>query len=548
MRIVDFLLTRLKTIGIDHIFGIPGDYILPFFEVLETSEVQHIAPCNELNGGYAADGYARLRGAGAVAVTYGPGAFSLVNSVAGAYAERIPLVVICGGPPLVAYRDQALKHHILPDRYDASLKIFEQVTVGARVLRDASRASAEIDALLRLCLQENRPVYLELPQDVQMQDCGSVAAWSCPAAIGDPDSTAAALNMLSARLLESERCVFLVGHEVQSAGLREQVRQLVDQTGVAVASIFSGRPDFLEDHARCIGIYHGQGSTESVRAFVEGADAVVWFGAVASDFNKGGSTANLSVEQEITIFDDRVATRDGVYSGVRLHDVVTGLLEHLPADHWAQVEIPTRGYTHCADASFDVAPHTPVTNEIFFQRIAGFLRSNDVILGDAGPMISMSYVQLPPGARFLASGYWASIGAGFGMTLGACFAAEAEQRMLAFEGDGSFQMTAQELSTMVRYDKRPIIFLINNKGYTAERLIHDGEFNDIQDWQYWRLAEVFGGIAGYEVRTAGDLEAALQRAATHAGPGPLMIEVHLDPFDVSAAFARMSAGLRSPER
>ena len=225
--------------------------------------------------------------------------------------------------------------------------------------------------------------------------------------------------------------------------------------------------------------------------------------------------------------------------------MVAGLLERLPADHWGAVDTPTRGYAYLPDPKFQADPQAPITNERFFQRIAGYLAGNDVILGDAGPSISMSYVQLPAGARFIASGYWASIGAGFGMTLGACFAVGPDRRILAFEGDGSFQMSAQELSTMVRFGKTPIIFLINNKGYTAERLIHDGEFNDIQDWQYWRLPEVFGGIAGCEVRTEADLEDALRRADGHAGPGPLMIEVHLDPLDVSEAFARMSEGLRS---
>lgn len=141
MNVAEFLLSRLKTLGVDHVFGIPGDYILAFFEILEGSDLQHVLPCNELNGGYAADGYARLRGVGAMAVTYGPGAFSLVNAVAAAYAERSPVIVISGGPPIQAYRDQPLMHHIMPGRYDASRKIFEQVTVGAKVLSDPARCA-----------------------------------------------------------------------------------------------------------------------------------------------------------------------------------------------------------------------------------------------------------------------------------------------------------------------------------------------------------------------------------------------------------------------
>ena len=545
MTITDFLLARLKAIGIDHLFGIPGDYILPFFEALDGSDIKHIAPCNELNGGYAADGYARLRGAGAIAVTYGVGAFSLINAVAEAYAERVPLVVISGGPPRQDYRDQAIKHHILPDRYAASLQIFEQVTVGSLLLEDPQRATEQIDDLLRLCLRERRPVYLEFPLDLQRQPCSEAPEWASSVATGDPAATAAALDMLTARLTDSRRCVLLVGHEVQSFGLQDEVRTLVDRTGVAIASVFSGRADFIEDHPRCVGMYHGMGSTEAVRSFVEDADTVIWFGAVASDFNKGGSTANLTPDQEIRVFNDCVNASEGVFAPVRLHDIVTGLLARIPTDHWAEVDIPTQGFAYLPDADFQFVPEAPISSDRFFRRIAGFLRSDDVILGDAGPMISMSHTQLPAGAKFVTSGYWASIGAGFGMTLGACFGAEPDKRILAFEGDGSFQMTAQELSTMVRFGKTPIIFLINNKGYTAERLIHDGAFNDIQDWQYWRLPEIFGGVVGCEVRTEADLEDALQRAEDFVGPGPLMIEIHLNPLDVSEAFARMSAGLRS---
>ncbi len=545
MNVAEFLLSRLKTLGVDHVFGIPGDYILPFFEILEQSDLQHVLPCNELNGGYAADGYARLRGVGAMAVTYGPGAFSLVNATAAAYAERSPVIVISGGPPLKAYRDQPLMHHIMPGRFDASVKIFEQVTVGAKVLSDPASAVADIDELLRLAVQESRPVYLEIPQDLQRQACGPVPEWFCPDPTGDEDATTAALDMLVERLEKSKSCVLLVGHEVRAAGLEAPLRALVDRTGVAVATVFSGRPDFLEDHPRCIGLYHGLGSLDPIKEFVEGADTVIWFGAVASDFNKGGSTAKLSREQEIRIFDDRVDAAEGSFVHVRLGDVVAGLLERLPEGHWAHLDPPRRGYGHLAGSDYRAESDTAITNQRFYDRLANFLGESDVILADAGPSINMCYLEIPPGARFIVSGYWASIGGGFGMSLGACIGADSQQRVIAVEGDGSIQMTAQELSTMIRYGKTPVVFVMNNRGYTAERLIHEGQFNDIQNWQYWRLPEVFGGVAGSEVRTEGDLEDALDRAAQHEGPGPLVIEVHLDPFDVSEAFARMSEGLRS---
>lgn len=545
MNLAEFLLDRLKTLGVDHLFGIPGDYILPFFEVLEKHPIQHIAPCNELNGGYAADGYARLRGLGAVAVTYGPGSFSLVNAVAAAYAERSPVIVISGGPPLAAYRNQPLMHHILPDRYAASLRIFEQVTVGAKLLDNPASVLSDIDDMLGLAVAESRPVFIEFPQDLQLKPCGEIPAWAPPPARRDPAATEAAVAMLAERIAGPDRCVLIVGHEAQAMGLETPLRKLIDRTGIAFASVFAGRADFLESHPQCIGLYHGLGSQEDVREYVEGADTVIWFGAVASDFNKGGSTAKLSPAQEVRVFNNEVIAAQGLFSGVRLEDVIHGLIEQVPAGPWNADAAPGRGYLHLRDTAYEAGRDAKISNRRFYDRMATWLKAGDVVLADAGPTINMAYVELPRGIRYIASGYWASIGGGFGMSLGACIGASDNQRVIAIEGDGSIQMTAQELSTMVRYGRRPVIFVMNNRGYTAERLIHDGEFNDIQDWQYWRLPEIFGGVAGCEVRTEADLEDALARADDHAGPGPLVVEVHLDPMDVSDAFARMSAGLRS---
>jgi len=546
VTIAEFLLSRLKGLGVDHIFGIPGDYILPFFEAMVVSDIEHVATCNELNAGYAADGYARLRGLGAVAVTYGPGAFSLVNATAGAYAERVPMVVISGGPPSEAYRTRPYIHHLLLDRYDASLRIFEQITAGAKLLDDSASAARDIDELLQLCLSERRPVYLEIAQDIQMQPCSS-AAERVPEVVrtGDAAATAAAVESLLSRMKAASNCVLLVGHEISSPDLRSALQSLVDKTGVPVASMFTGKPDFLENHPRCIGIYHGFGSIDSVREFVEGADAVVWFGAVASDLNRGGSSTNLSEDRTMHVFDGQVRTPDGIFADVPVADVIDRLLAKLPKGHWADLDIPMQEFTHTVRRPIEPATDGPITNKRFYDRIAHFIASGDVILADAGPSISMAHVQLPPDTRYFSSSYWASIGAGFGFTVGACFAAKAGQRVIALEGDGAFQMTAQELSTMVRYGRSPIIIILNNRGYTAERLIHDGPFNDIQNWCYHRLPEVFGGVPGEDVHTEADLEAALDRAENHTGPGPLLIEVHLEPLDVSDAFVRLSEGLRS---
>ncbi|MCH8258030.1 MAG: alpha-keto acid decarboxylase family protein [Proteobacteria bacterium] len=543
MTISDYLLTRLHELGVEHIFGIPGDFILPFFQAMVKSEVSHIAACNELNAGYAADGYARLKGLGVAAVTYGPGSFSIVNAVAGAYAESVPLLVISGGPSTEAYRSQQVLHHTLPQKYDASLKIFEQITAYATLLDDPEQAPAKIDQALHICLARNKPVFLEIPVDVQTRPCSAPAAFQPVAAPLDQAAMAAAVSDILVRVQNSKRSVVIPGHEVHREGLQDKVLALLEKTGLATASMFIGKADFLEQHPQCIGAYQGAGSLTEVSAYVEAADTVLFLGVVLSDFNLGGFTAELSTEQVVVALDQQVTTAAGTYRDVPLADLIDGLIEALPAGGTDDTA-PLQLFRHKAETPYEPVPTAPMTNQRFYDRLAHFIRPGDIVAADAGCAINTTYMQLPRGVTYLASCYWASIGMGFAAAFGACIAAGPGRRVIALVGDGSFQMTAQELSSMVRYDCPAIVFVVNNKGYTAERLIHDGPFNDIADWRYHQLAAAFGGT-GLDVHTEGDLEVALEQAQAHTGPGPLLIEVHVDPWDASEAFILMSETLRS---
>jgi indolepyruvate decarboxylase len=309
--------------------------------------------------------------------------------------------------------------------------------------------------------------------------------------------------------------------------------------------MFVGKADFLEQHSNCIGAYQGAGSEGVVREFVEGADTVVFLGCVASDFNLGGFTARLHDDQVVHVLGNQIIVGERVFRRVAIEDLVEGLLAAVPADAGKAADAPRHRFLHRSANRYQAVAGEPLTNRRFYDRIAHFVTAKDIVLADAGCAINATHLQLPAGARYIASCYWASIGMGFGAALGACFAAEPGKRVVALEGDGSFQMTAQELSSMVRYDKNAVVFVVNNEGYTAERLIHDGPFNDIAQWQYHRLPEAFGGVPGEDVRTEDDLERALDRAGRHDGPGPLLIEVHLDPWDASTPFRLMSEALRS---
>lgn len=541
--VADYLLARLKSLGVDHLFGIPGDFILPLFQKIEGSGVTHVATCNELNAGYAADGYARLRGLAAVAATYGPGAFSFVNAAAGALAERVPVLFISGGPEIESYQKQPILHHLLPNNYAASMRIFEQVTVHTKLLDDPATATLEIDKALRICLAEKKPVYLEIPRDVQKTPCERPTQFVDEPATSDEQALADAVAAVAARINQGARTVLLPGHEIHRCNLQDAVIDLVQRKGLPAGSMFIGKADFLEHMPECIGLYQGAGSLGPAKTFVEGADNVIFLGAVPSDFNLGGFTAKLEERQIIKVLENQVHVDGRCYQGVRIADFVSALLNALPDRVDQDAARPQRAFIHRADHEYEVEAASAMTNKRFYDRIARFLRSGDIVCADAGCAINSSHVELPQGSTYIASCYWASIGAGFGAALGACFGMSEGQRVIALEGDGSFQMTAQEVSTMSRYGKSPIIFVVNNKGYTAERLIHDGPFNDIADWKYHQLPAAFGG-RGIDVHTEGELEEALAVAESYQGPGPLIVEVHVDPMDASEAFTLMSETLR----
>ncbi len=548
ISLAEYLLKRLESLGVDHVFGIPGDFILPLFETMVDNDVTHIAACNELNAGYAADGYARIRGLGAVAVTYGPGSFSLVNAVAGAYAEEVPLVVISGGPVTSAYENRPVLHHLMLDRYETSLKIFSNITAYAGLLDNADSACEEIDKALGLCLAQKRPVFLEIPTDIQLVKVNAPGNKLEPGNYIETstDNARQAAIKLVDKIVSSKRSVILPGHEIHRWNLQEKVKKILEYSGIKAGSLFIGKADYLEHQDNCIGSYQGAGSQPAVRDYVEAADTVVFLGAVPSDFNLGGFTAKLQDSQKVVAWDNRLELEGETFENVSIVNLVDELLERLPENlDSTDDEAPRQCFSHTPGDIGSAEKGKPLSNKRFYDRLVNFFEDGDTILADAGCAINITHLQLPRNSLYVASCYWASIGMAFGATLGACFACEDGKRVIAVEGDGSFQMTAQELSSIGRYGKSPVVFVVNNKGYTAERLIHDGPFNDIPEWRYHMLPQAFGSGEGIDVHTEDELESAMQRAADWNGPGPLLVEVHVDPLDASEAFKLMSEVLRS---
>jgi TPP-dependent 2-oxoacid decarboxylase len=538
-----FLIQRLEQLGLKHIFGVPGDYVLGFYDLLMASNIELIGTCNELNAGYAADGYARIAGFGAVCVTYGVGGLSLVNAVAGAKAERIPLVVISGGPATSSRNPELMLHHTFGDK-NLVRQVFEPITETSLVLMDAREATTQIDAALTACLEEQGPVYIEIPVDMVNQPCsisGRLSPkWNQPS---DPGSLEQALQSVAKRMAESKHTVVWVGHEISRLGAEEALLEFLDHTGLPVANSRQAKGMLNESHPNYIGVYKGARSLPEPRQAFEDAELVLNLGVWPTSINTGGFTDRLSAENSIQVLDGRVQVDGQVFEPVSLPDFIKALTASLPKGPLAK----SAGRANSVDRLARTDPDAELSADRLFEIVSDFLTPQHILLADTGgPMISSEDMVLPDGCRTLRQAYYLSIGYTVPAAIGVGLAAP-EKRPVVIVGDGSFQMTVQAISTLIRLKLNPIVIVWNNDGYQIERIMHDGAFNDLQGWRYSQAPHFFGGSGGVKVKTEGELQAALSQA--QAQPQSLaLIEAVTGRWDLTQSMTIAHQGFQEKKR
>ena len=529
MTIGDFLLRRLREAGISHLFGVAGDFNLEFLLQLEDgNELVWVGNCNELNAAYAADGYARLNGISGLVVTNGVGALSAINGVAGAYSEYVPVVCVCGSLPLKSLARNLLMHHTSADTdYDAVLHAYAPFTV-AQARLTPQNAVAEIDRLILTAWQLKRPVYMELPSDIAYLDV-EVPAEPLDLVIPPSDSErlSTCADEIVARLTDARSPAILVDIDADRFGVAGELQELAVKLQLPIAAINTSKGVIDETSPYYVGLYVGAASSPDVRKAVEGSDCLLAIGVRRVDTTSGGFTAALPADR-IDVRGDAVDIGPDNYQAVYLKELLGRVVDRVPCR-----EQPPSPRTYAAVPSSDMAvPSGPLTQAAYWNLIQGFIREGDVLIAEDGTSEAGGWgLQLPPGCTFVTQAIWGSIGYTVGSVLGTLLAAP-ERRHLLFVGDGSFQLTAQEVSTILRHDLKPIIFLINNGGYTIERVIcgKDSHFNDVANWAYADLPKVLhpGTTARtFVVRTAAELQAAL--AASH--DDMIFIEAIMDKYD-----------------
>lgn len=375
LTVGDYLIERLKKLGIRHIFGVPGDYVLRFYDMLSRSDIEVVGTTREDCAGFAADAYARVKGLGAVCVTYCVGGLSMTNAIAGAYAEKSPVVVISGAPGMAHRQLNPLLHHRVRD-FSTQREVFERITVASTALEDPSRSFEDIDRVLNAAMRYKRPVYIELPQDRVLSVPQQRAVRKPAAGASDGDVLAEALDEAGQMLRSAKRPVILAGVEMHRFGLQDELVKLSEQSGIAVAATLLGKSVISESHRMYVGIYEGAMGRESVRRFVESSDCVLMLGAFMTDINLGINTANLHTGQCISASSEQVRIRYHVYQDVSLGDFVEGLISakirgarrKRPTAAWAEL----RKYT--------VQPRARITTDRMYQRLNHLLTKDTVIM------------------------------------------------------------------------------------------------------------------------------------------------------------------------
>jgi pyruvate decarboxylase len=538
-----YLGMRLVQAGLRDFFTVPGDFTLVLLDqLLSTPGLRMVSCCNELNAGYAADGYARTAGFSAAVVTYTVGGLSLINAVAGAYGDDLSLLAISGGPNSNDAHDHHRIHHTIGelDLYQAE-RCYAPVVAAVFNIRHLEDAARMIDEAIVTCLTKKKPVYLEIacnltglsiPAPTPMQ-------FPLPAFKSDPSALAAAVDAAAKRINTAVKPAIVVGAKIRPAQSADAIVGLVNSMACAIATTPDAKGIFPEDHPNFIGTYWSEVSSPNCSEIIESSDCQLLVGVQQTDYTTTGWTALYKMDAAINIGIDQVSMPEGVFSRVYMADFLNALVSKV-----SKKEASMQEFLRYKEpiAPVPIAAATDVLNLRELRRqIQGMIHSETSLILETGDSwFNGQDMHLPKGASYHVQMQYGSIGWSAGATLGVALASKTDTRVITLIGDGSFQMTAQELSTMIRYQVNPIIFLMNNGGYTIEVELHDGPYNKIKNWDYAGLMNVFnagdGKGLGIKVKTAGDLSAAIRQAIAHQG-GPVLIECPLTRDDCSKQLA-----------
>ncbi len=510
--VADYVVARIAREGITDCFGVPGDFAFKLCDAVAQNEaIRWIGCSNELNAAYAADGYARVRGCSMLMTTYAVGELSALNGVMGAKAERSCVFHIVGMPTMRSQRARQIVHHTLGDgEFQNFANISAQAACVSAVITPDNCAH-EMERLIATARAESRPAYILVPSDYAVTPVTGAAPAPCPKPASGPD-LARAVAAIAERIDAARSLAVLPAYTVSRFKLQRSLKTLIEVLGCPFAAMAMDKGVLSEDHPQLVGTYSGGASPPAVLEAIEGADLVIDAGGVSfNDINTSAYSGRIAPEKLVTIAVDHVRIGDRVYNPVRMGDVFERLAGSVRKSFGYSA--PPRE----TPVKLGGKPDDSITAAELYPRYRDFLKPFDQIVLESGSSTSgIVPLPLPEGAEVHCQPLWGSIGWATGATLGIALA-DRSRRTVLFTGEGSHQLTANDVGTMGRNGLKPIIFVLNNEGYMVERALEanpDWVYNDLAPWNYHALPAALGcrGWFTAKVRTLGELDAALATA------------------------------------
>lgn len=543
----DYLFQRLHEFGVRGVHGVAGDFNLSLLDLLEPNGLYWVGNCNELNAGYAADGYARMKAMSALITTFGVGELSALAAIAGSYSEHVPVVHIVGVPHTASQRQQLLLHHTLGN---GDFRVFSDMSKSVSetfaILDETADYAKEIDRVLRACWVRARPVYIALPTNtVYVKIDGSRLKKPIPLDL-DPnpeDVEQEVVDQILELMYKSQNTVILADACAIRHRVLDELNELVEKTKLPTFVTPMGKGAVNETLESFGGVYVGDVSRKDVKERVEGADLVLFVGGLVSDFNSGGFTFHIPRNKTVEFHSDHMKVRYSEFPGITMKYVMQRLIKQIDLSKIKVASTPR------IENVLPVQERESTTQEIthawMWPMLGQWLREKDVVITETGTAnFGILETRFPAGVTAISQVLWGAIGYSVGALQGAALAVnelKADRRCILFVGDGSLQLTVQEISTIIRHGLTPSIFVINNGGYTIERKIHGAEakYNDIHEWKYTKLLDVFNAdpknSMSCQVKTKSEMDQLLKDKTFGTGKRIELVEVFMPKHDAPRA-------------
>jgi indolepyruvate decarboxylase len=552
--VANYILTRLKQAGLEHLFAVPGDYASHFLQALDaTSGIVRVPTINELGSGYAADGYARFKGIGAACVQYGVGTFSLLNCAAGSFVERVPVVIISASPStsdrVLELTQGILFHHSTGD-LRADQIVFENVTVASEIIEHPETAPAQIDAAIVAMLTHRRPIYLEVLSDVWTQKCAAPKGTLVPVPIlSDPDSLEALVEAAWQKIESARMPILWAGVEIQRFGLQELLQKLIDASGLFFTTTSLGKTILDEKQKAFAGTYAGPASPAITRALMDKAtDCIIAVGTIITDDYLGIMAS--SYDRMIEVNDEEARIGYQFYHQVTLKDFLAGLLARFKKSKRYPRQYPLPKVK--PETAPRVKAGDSLTYNIFYHELSAHLKREELlgdvvlVLGESTSLYVFGNLFGLPRNSFVAQAAWGSLGHETGCALGVALASG--KRPFVVAGDGGFRMVCQELSSLAYHKCNAAVFVLSNNAYAIEQAFVDikaftpetefAPFDVLPSWDYQALAQSFGA-RGFRANSVAELRAVLSDLKKLKNV-PALVEIVIPQKDLAPQLKRLA--------